>query len=80
MAVGYLAVLLCYLGLDQAARYRISSRLLGGNLELLVAVVKEFLQYHRQIDFEPPQSNGEVEVKASIVTRVQTVLETLEAG
>ncbi|KAL8702568.1 MAG: hypothetical protein Q9201_004265 [Fulgogasparrea decipioides] len=74
VAFGYLSVLLSYLCIEEEARLKVMNRLKGKNLQPLLDAVEEFLQYHRQIDEELGQSEGEVDLKASFVSRLEGVM------
>lgn len=73
VAFGYLAVLLAYLSVDEEARAIVANQLNGKNLQQLVGVVEEFLQYHRQIDDELDVKEGEVDLKTNFVGRLEKV-------
>ncbi|KAL8761839.1 MAG: hypothetical protein Q9184_002082 [Pyrenodesmia sp. 2 TL-2023] len=77
VAFGYLAVLLAYLSVDEEARAIVANQLKGKNLQQLVGVVEEFLQYHRQIDDELDVKEGEVDLKTSFVGRLEKLLARL---
>ncbi|KAL8928019.1 MAG: hypothetical protein Q9208_002094 [Pyrenodesmia sp. 3 TL-2023] len=77
VAFGYLAVLLAYLSVDEEARAMVANQLNGKNLQQLVGVVEEFLQYHRQIDDEIDVKEGEVDLKTNFVGRLEKLLARL---
>ncbi|KAL8739275.1 MAG: hypothetical protein Q9181_000005 [Wetmoreana brouardii] len=74
VAFGYLSVLLSYLCVEEEARIMVMNRLEGKNLQPLLDAVEEFLQYHRQIDEELGQTEGELDLKAGFVSRLEGVV------
>lgn len=78
MAFGYLSVLLSYLCVNQEIRLRVSSRLQGRTLNQLLDAVDEFLHYHRQIDEEIYQDDGEMDVRAGFIDRLQRLVNELK--
>lgn len=78
MAFGYVSVLLSYLCINEAVRQKVSARLQGGTLGPLLDAVEEFLQYHRQIDDGVRRDDGEEEVRAGFVGRLQGVVDNLK--
>lgn len=78
MAFGYLSVLLSYLCVDQEVRLRVSSRLKGRTLKQLLDAVDEFLHYHRQVDDEIYQNDGEMDVRAGFIDRLQRMVNELK--
>ncbi|MCJ1471212.1 hypothetical protein MMC07_009860 [Pseudocyphellaria aurata] len=78
VAFGYLSVLLSYLCVNQEVRLRVSSRLRGRTLGQLLDAVDEFLHYHRQIDEEIYQDDGEMDVKAGFIDRLQRMVNELK--
>lgn len=78
MAFGYLSVLLSYLCADQEVRLRVSSRLKGRTLKQLLDAVDEFLHYHRQVDDEIYQNDGEMDVRAGFIDRLQRMVNELK--
>lgn len=78
MAFGYLSVLLAYLSVDEAAREMVANQLKGRNLQQLLGVVEEFLQYHRQIDDGLDVKEGEVDLKTGFVGRLEKVVARLK--
>ncbi|KAL9007260.1 MAG: hypothetical protein Q9188_000063 [Gyalolechia gomerana] len=77
VAFGYLSVLLAYLCVDGKARVVVTNRLGGEPLQQLLDAVEEFLQYHRQIDEVLETREGETDLKASFVGRLESVLSRL---
>ncbi|KAL8755431.1 MAG: hypothetical protein Q9199_003654 [Rusavskia elegans] len=81
VAFGYLSVLLSYLCVEKHGRQRVASHLPGGTLQALLDTVVEFLQYHRQIDDDMDQEDGETNLKASFISRLEsTVIELRQMG
>lgn len=78
MAFGYLSVLLSYLCVNQEVRLRVSSRLQGRTLKQLLDAVDEFLHYHRQIDEDIYQDDGEMDVRAGFIDRLQRMVNELK--
>lgn len=78
MAFGYLSVLLSYLCVNGVIRTRVGSRLQGRTLKTLLDAVEEFLHYHRQVDEEIYPSDGESEVRAGFIDRLQRVVNELK--
>lgn len=78
MAFGYLSVLLSYLCVNKEVRLRVSSRLQGRTLRQLLDAVDEFLHYHRQIDEEIYQDDGEMDVRAGFIDRLQRMVNELK--
>jgi hypothetical protein len=76
--VGYLAVLLSYLCTNASARMRVRASLTGGTLKHLIIAVEEFLQYHRKITEEIHSMDGDVDLKAVFVNRLQAVVDQLK--
>lgn len=76
VAFGYLSVLLAYISVGEDARKTVINQLEGGNLQLLLEAVEEFLQYHRQID-EELDPTGEMDLKTSFIGRLESVLARL---
>ncbi|KAL8861345.1 MAG: hypothetical protein Q9178_002217 [Gyalolechia marmorata] len=81
VAFGYLSVLLSYLCVDKHGRQRVASHLQDGTLRSLLDNVVEFLHYHRQIDDEMDEEDGEMSLKASFISRLdRTVHELRQMG
>ncbi|KAL8944405.1 MAG: hypothetical protein Q9216_000456 [Gyalolechia sp. 2 TL-2023] len=59
------------------ARAVVTNRLGGEPLQQLFDAVEEFLQYHRQIDEVPETREGETDLKASFIGRLESVLTRL---
>ncbi|KAL9043109.1 MAG: hypothetical protein Q9180_000095 [Flavoplaca navasiana] len=74
VAFGYLSVLLSYLCVEKHARQMVASRLPGGTLQALLNTVVEFLQYHRQIEDDMDQEDGETDLKASFISRLEATV------
>ncbi|KAL8996765.1 MAG: hypothetical protein Q9169_003788 [Polycauliona sp. 2 TL-2023] len=74
VAFGYLSVLLSYLCVEDDARQLVASHLPGGTLQTLLDTVVEFLRYHRQIDDGIDQEDGEMNLKASFMGRVESTV------
>lgn len=55
-----------------------SSRLQGRTLKQLLDAVDEFLHYHRQIDEEIYQDDGEMDVRAGFIDRLQRMVNELK--
>ncbi|KAI4281327.1 MAG: hypothetical protein L6R38_003763 [Xanthoria sp. 2 TBL-2021] len=81
VAFGYLSVLLSYLCVEKHGRQRVASHLPAGTLQALLDTVVDFLQYHRQIDDDMDQEDGETNLKASFISRLEsTVIELRRMG
>ncbi|KAL8889106.1 MAG: hypothetical protein Q9215_003552 [Flavoplaca cf. flavocitrina] len=74
VALGYLSVLMSYLCVEKHARQMVASRLPGGTLQALLNTVVEFLQYHRQIEDDMDQEDGETDLKASFISRLEATV------
>ncbi|KAI4226139.1 MAG: hypothetical protein L6R36_003381 [Xanthoria steineri] len=74
VAFGYLSVLLSYLCVEKHGRQRVASHLPGGTLHALLDTVIEFLQYHRQINDDMDQGDGETNLKASFISRLESTV------
>ncbi|KAI4204369.1 MAG: hypothetical protein LQ350_001125 [Teloschistes chrysophthalmus] len=74
VAFGYLSILLSELCMEEEARQTVASRLEAGSLQPLLDAVEEFLRYHRQIDEDLGQVEGEVDLKTSFIARLENVV------
>ena len=79
MAFGYLSVLLSYLCIEEHSRQMIAKRLDDESLRPLLDAVEEFLQYHRQIDQELVLTEGEMDLKATFVSRLEKVVDRMKS-
>ncbi|KAL8901496.1 MAG: hypothetical protein Q9192_000510 [Flavoplaca navasiana] len=52
----------------------VASRLPSGTLQALLNTVVEFLQYHRQIEDDMDQEDGETDLKASFISRLESTV------
>lgn len=77
VAFGYLSVLLAYLCIDAKARAVFMVRSGGEPLQQLLDAVEEFLQYHRQIDEVLESEEGETDLNASFIGRLEVVVAQL---
>ena len=75
---GYLSVLLCYLSISASVSKRLCPRLPGNSLRQLLSAAEEFLLYHKQIADEVHQCEGNVDLKATFVNRLQSVVDRLK--
>lgn len=55
-----------------------SSNLKGRTLKQLLDAVDEFVHYHRQIDDEICQRDGEMDVRAGFIDRLQCMVDELK--
>lgn len=60
--------------MEEEARQTVASRLEAGSLQPLLDAVEEFLRYHRQIDEDLGQVEGEVDLKTSFIARLENVV------
>ncbi|KAI4254084.1 MAG: hypothetical protein LQ352_003303 [Teloschistes flavicans] len=74
VAFGYLSVLLSELCMEEEARKMVASQLEAGSLQPLLDAVEEFLRYHRQIDEELGQVEGQSDLKTDFITRLENVV------
>ena len=75
VAYGYLAVLLGNLCDNARVREEIQSRLPGGNLEILIGAIEEFIQFHTEVDLEGKV--GETAGVSTFTERLQKVVQRL---
>lgn len=71
VAVGYLAVLLLTLCLDNGARLQIKNSLAPNGLAAVTSTVDEFLQYHRKIEEELYQFPTKGQPASGFLSRLQ---------
>ena len=74
VAVGYLAVLLLTLSLDNEARSRIKKSLAPNGLTTVISTVEEFLQYHRKIEQEVPPLPTQGQPVSGFMARLQELI------
>ncbi|CAG8303557.1 unnamed protein product [Penicillium salamii] len=74
VAVGYLAVLLLTLSLDNETRSRIKKLLAPNGLTLVVSTVEEFLQYHRKIEQEVSALPAQGQPASGFMARLQELI------
>jgi len=79
VAFGYLSVLLCFLSISPSVKKRLCSLLPGNDLRPVLGAVEEFLHFHRQIE-EIQQSDEQVDLKATFVHRLQSVVDRLKGN
>jgi hypothetical protein len=80
VTIGYLTVLLGNLCLNASVRATIQARLPGGNIDMLVRKVKEFVLYNQRVDRLTRQFEGEEgeETLKNFTARLMRVVEGLE--
>lgn len=74
VAVGYLAVLLLTLSLDDESRRKIKSFLASNGLEKVISTVDEFLQHHRKVEQEASSLPTQGQPASGFMARLQELI------
>ncbi|EER27525.1 hypothetical protein CPC735_028610 [Coccidioides posadasii C735 delta SOWgp] len=77
VAFGYLSVLLSTLCLDDEVRTQVRRKMRGNNLSRLLAIVEEFLHYHRKVEEELKDPVLEEDAMAGFTSRLQSIVERI---
>ncbi|PGH05986.1 hypothetical protein AJ79_06675 [Helicocarpus griseus UAMH5409] len=78
VAFGYLSVLLSTVSLDDEARLHLRKSLDGGNINRVLGTVDEFLHYHRKVEKEVHDGEGEHESMSGFTTRLQGIVDRIK--
>ncbi|KAK2797748.1 hypothetical protein FQN50_009077 [Emmonsiellopsis sp. PD_5] len=78
VAFGYLSVLLSTVCLDDEPRTHVKKSLHSRNLNRLLTAVEEFLHYHRKVEKELQDTNGEYESVAGFTSRLQGIVDRIK--
>ena len=74
VAVGYLAVLLLTLAIDNETRSKIKSLLASNGLAMVISTVDEFLQYHRKVEQETSALPTQGQPASGFMARLQELI------
>lgn len=74
VAVGYLAVLLLTLAIDNETRSKIKSLLASNGLATVISTVDEFLQYHRKVEQEASVLPTQGQPASGFMARLQELI------
>ena len=81
VTVGYLAVLMGNLCLNDAVRAKVCERLPGRHIDMLAEQIREFVRYNERVDRESSQFEGSEEGRETwrnFTRRIMLVVERLE--
>ncbi|KAI9837589.1 MAG: hypothetical protein M1819_007240 [Sarea resinae] len=78
VAFGYLAVLLGNLCQDSEATTRVRSALPSKSLKPLISAIEEFLEYHKKVDDEIYEVEGDSDIHSGFTARLQSVVDRLK--
>ncbi|EER40851.1 conserved hypothetical protein [Histoplasma capsulatum H143] len=78
VAFGYLSVLLSTVSLDDEARLHLRNSLDGRSVDRVLATVDEFLHYHRKVEKELQDGQGEHEPVTGFTCRLQSIVDRIK--